>query len=462
MKSPSLTRRLILLSTATLGFAAVVSSSWSQRNDASDLEFREFTGANGKKIEAVIVDRDEKGVTMLMKNGQRLPIPFESLGEEDRAYAESWDKERAIFLQKCRSLTVRSLLELRGYESFKYRLQGNHITVQGEINGKPSTFLIDTGAGTSLLHLGSAEEAGCKIGAMDQKIYGVAGEAPAAWTEIDEIRLGETVIKDQRLLSTDLMKDLPAGASKPEDAIFGAEFLSQLRAVISYREGRVFLRPDLADGETVSEEAPDFRLFKMDDGTTYRANVVSKTSSAVNLRLDNGKESQLAISRLSTPDQEYVEAWNEEAATFMRHCRGLTVEELLELRAYQSFEYERKGNHIFVDGKLNEKETTFMIDTGGATTLLDVNEANEAKCQVGEMTEKIYGIGGEAPAAVTRVGLIQMGDAKIENRSLLSTDLFARSPSGRGQYGAIFGADFLRELDGVITYKENRIFLRRD
>ena len=436
----------------------------AQQNN--EFEYRTFTDTEGRAIEAVIVDKSDTGVTMLLKsNQQRVPVPFEKLSEEDREYAQSWSKERAIFLQKCRSLTVRSLLELRGYESLEYRLEGNSIMVEGEINGRPSKFLIDTGASTSLLHLAAAEESGCKVGEMiPDMIVGIGGKAPAAWTEIDEIRVGETVIKEQRLLSADLAKDRPPGAGKPQDAIFGAEFLTQLRAVISYRERRIFLRPDLADGEVSSEEAPDFRLFKTDDGKTFRGNVISKTSSAVNLRLENGQETQLAISRLSEADQQYVGAWNEEAATFMRYCRGLTVEELLELRNYQSFAYERKGNHIFVDGKLNELETTFMMDTGADTSLLDVGTATDAECpMIGDMGDhKIRGVAGEADAAEMTVSLLQMGEARLENRSILATDLFAQIPSARGEYGAIFGADFMRELDGVITYKEGRIFLRQD
>ena len=149
------------------------------------------------------------------------------------------------------------------------------------------------------------------------------------------------------------------------------------------------------------------------------------------------------------------------AAAFMRHCRGLTVEDLLELRRYQSFEYDRKGNHIFVDGKLHDLETTFMIDTGADMSLLHVATAKEAKCDIGPMDQKIFGVGGEAPAAVTQVKSLQMGDALIENRKVLSADIF-KNFGGSGDYGAIFGADFMRELDGVITYRESRIFLRQD
>ena len=427
---------------------------------AGDIEYRDFTGSNGKTIKAVLVDKTDENVTLLLANGQRATIAYDKLSEADQEFAKSWNKGKAIFLQQCRGLTVRQLLELRGYESFKYTLKGNHVIVDGELNGTPAEFMIDTGAHSSVLHLQSAQNAGCRVGEMDQKIRGIGGEAPAAWTEVDEIRLGESVIKDQRLLSADLMKDRPPGSKKMEDAIFGADFLTQLRAVISYREGRIFLRPDLADGNEESGEAPDFRLFKSSDGSTIRGDVAEKTTSAVKIRTEDGKEQQVAISRLSPEDQQYIADWSPERAAFMKHCRGLTVEELLELREYESFEYERRGNHIYVDGHLNEMPSTFLIDTGAGTSLLHIEAARKAKCDVGGFTETIFGVGGEAPAAVSKVALLKMGKADITNRSILAADLF-KDLGGEPNFDAIFGADFLRELNGVITYRESRIFLRQ-
>ncbi len=77
------------------------------------------------------------------------------------------------------------------------------------------------------------------------------------------------------------------------------------------------------------------------------------------------------------------------------------------------------------------------------------------------MDQKVFGIGGEAPAAITKVPSLEMGRAKFENRRLLSVDLF-KQLGGRREYGGIFGADFMRETDAVITYREQKIFLQPD
>jgi hypothetical protein len=102
-----------------------------------------------------------------------------------------------------------------------------------------------------------------------------------------------------------------------------------------------------------------------------------------------------------------------------------------------------------------------MIDTGAGSSVLHVEWAKETGCDVGPMDQTVFGIGGKAPAAITKVPVLTMGRAKFENRQLLSVDLF-KQLGGNRAYGAIFGADFMRETDAVITYREQKVFLQPD
>jgi predicted aspartyl protease len=431
-------------------------------------EYREFTGSNGKVIKAVLVDKDDGNAMLLMDNGGRAKVPLESLSEEDREYVKSWSKDKALFLQKCRGLTVRELLELRGYEPIPLRFENNSIIVDGKLNGKDARFLIDTGAGTSLLHVPFAEESGCEVGPMDEVIYGVSGQAPAGWTTMKTFQLGQSIFKDRKILATDLTFKMPDGYKPKEDAIFGADFLNTLDAVITYKDRLMFLRPDLSDeskvdldlnDETEGEDSLKFRIFKTKDGKVLRGNVISKSTVSVKLKMTNGQEQSVAFSRLVPEDEAYVRRWSEAGDTFLKYCGGLSIEEVLTLRKYQSFEYERRGNHIFVDGTLNGNEVDYMIDTGADSSLLHLWAAEKNDCEVGPMDKKVHGIGGEAPAAVTKIAELTMGRAKITNRKVLSTDLARFEGDDELDYAGIFGADFMRELDAVITYKESRVFL---
>ena len=415
---------LALLATLACFTASAFSQLIPRKNN--EPEYREFTGSNGKVIKALLIDKTDDTLTLKLPGGQSTTLSYDKLSEADQQYVKEWVKAEELFKSKCKILTVRELLEVRGYESFKFTIKGNHIIVNGELNGNKSQFMIDTGAHSTILHVEAAKAKGCKVGPMDQVINGIGGDAPAALTEVPEIRLGQAFIKDQVLLSADLFKDIP-GARKDHDAILGAEFMTRMRAVISYKEGRIFFRPDLLDddGEAKAVEVPEYRFFKTKDRKTYKGKVAKKNATSVVLKLEGKtKPLTLPVGRLSDDDAKYVTDWSPEKEIFQRQCRDLTVQRILELRKYQSFEYKRRGNHIFVDGELNKKETRFMIDTGAFASVLHVDWAKECGCQVGPMDQTVYGIGGKAPAAITQVPCLRMGRALFENRRLLSFDLF--------------------------------------
>ncbi len=430
---------------------------------ASDHEYREFTSNDGRVIQAVLIDKSDDEAVLLMRNGQRATVPLERLSEDDQQYVTSWSREKAIFLQKCRTLTIRQCLELRGYESFEFRFKNNSIFIDGKINGEPARVLIDTGAGISLLHAPYVEEIGLTVGPLTETVRGVAGEARAGWTDIPTLQLGEAVFNDQRILATDLLKGKPEGARSREDLILGAEFMRQLDAVISYPERRIFLRPDRSDQDEAGlgdgTGSTDFRIFRLRDGTVVRGKITSKTPTVATFQLVNGRSQPYPIDRFTDEDAAFIRNWTEAGALFLEHCQGLTIEDLLTLRGYQSFQFERRGNHLFVDGTLNEQPATYMIDTGADSSLLNLRAATDANCAVGPMDQEVWGIGGSAPAAVTEIPILTMGDAVLTNRRVLATDLNRNDPDLDLGYVGLFGADFMRELDAVLTYTEDRIFL---
>ena len=435
----------------------------SSAQTVPDKDYRAFKGSNGKVIQAVLLDKTVTDAVLLLRDGKRATIPLDRLSDDDQTYVKNWSKDKAMFVQKCRGLAIRQLLELRGYESFEFRLQNNSIFIDGKLNGKPARFLVDTGAGTSLLHAPFATSVGLEVGPLDEKIYGVSGEAAAGWTPVPTIQLGEAVFKDRRILATDLLKDKPPGTKSREDVILGAEFMSKLDAVISYQDRRIFLRPDRSDETEIKsgkgEEAMAFRLFKTKEGKTLRGKVLSKTATAATIQLVDGKPITAFINSFAPADEEYLKAWSEAGAFFLQHCQSLTINELLTLRKYQSFQFERRGNHIFVEGTLNDNKVTYMIDTGADSSLLHISAAKKNGCEVGPLNQVVWGIGGKQDAGVTNIAKLTMGDAMLTNRKVLATDMVRRGEPDNLDYVGLFGADFMRELDAVITYTENRIFL---
>ena len=441
---------------------------------AEEEGYRTFTDAKGRTLEAIVVSKTDTAVNLLIKGRENpVEVALKLLSSKDQAFLKSWVPPKVpsaelkkLFLKTCRTLTVRELLELRGYESFKFTFANNSLIIPGLLNGKKARFLVDTGAHNTILHDAFAKEAGCRMGPYDEVVAGVGGTAPAAYTKVDRIQLGETLLLGKKLLCTDLTNGLPAGSKLKEDAIIGGELLARLDAVISYRERLIFLRPDLGDkpevadvGEKAGEKESqfDFRIFKLKDGTTIRGKLVAKNESGtgITIELVNGENRGFTVDRFKPDDELLIRRWSEDAVAFERNCRDLTVKDLLNIRSYQSFETERKGNHIYVEGALNGQKAKFLVDTGADGSLFNIGSANQYRCEVGPMDQWVYGIGGRAPAAVTKFKSIAVGKTLIENRRILSSDFSSRNSVG------IYGGDFMRELDAVITYREMRLFLRQ-
>ena len=463
-------KRLVLLATAALLLGSQL-PGLSQQTAA----FRRFSTRDGKTFYAAVTGKNDLAVNFKLQDGRPTVMQIRDLSQPDQQFVRKWTKFKDDLLNNAQfaKLAVKEMLEMRGYQSFEFDIRGNHIFVEGELNGKATRFMVDTGADTSLLHTETAKNAGVEMGPFDQEIRGIGGAAPAAVCKVTSIKLGDAIIENRKILAADLFKNF--GGSGDFEAIFGADFLRELDAVISYREGRMFLKPDnlkvAVKPGTPAAAAPaagyaEFKRWTTNEGKAFVAALLDKTDTQVTFRMQNGQVAPWAIEKLAEADKDVVAKWDKlrDVLAKQPEWRTLTVKELLELRGYQSFAYRSSGNHILVDGAVGATKATFLIDTGAFSGVFHLPFSKQAGLEVGPMDQTIHGIGGTAPAALTKVPKLTMGDATIENRTLLSADLFkdAIIPGGKGDHDAIFGADFLRELDGVISYKEARIFLKPD
>ena len=454
---------------AALAFGAFTITPTEAQQAAA---FRRFQTIAGKTFYAAVTAKTDAGVSLRLQNGQPANLLIRELSLPDQQFVRKWTKFKDELLNNAAfaKLTVKELLELRGYQSFEFEIQGNHIFVDGEMNGKKLKMMVDTGAQTSLIHLEAAKTAGLEIGPMDQEIFGVGGKAMAAVSKFTQLKLGDAIIENRRVLATDMSR---VGGGQQFDAIFGADYLRELDAVISYREGRMFLKPENVKSAVVKPAGPvpnpamaEFKRWTTSDNKQFVAALHDKNETQAFFRLQNGQVTPLPIERLAEADKDVVAKWDKLRDQLSKNpeWRTLTTKELLELRSYQSFEYRLDGNHILVDGMVNTVKATFLIDTGAHGGVFHIPFAKSAGIEIGPMNRVISGIGGDAPAADAKVAMMKMGDAVITNRVLMAADLEKDRPSygGKSNHDAIFGADFLRQLDGVINYKEGRIFLKPD
>jgi predicted aspartyl protease len=434
--------------------------------------YRRYTTRDGKTFYAAVLKKDDLSVSFKLQDGRGSQMMIKDLSQPDQLFVRKWTKFKDDLMSNAQfaKLTIKEMLEMRGYQSFEFDIEGNHIYVEGELNGKQTKFMVDTGAHSTLLHITAAKDAGVEVGPMDREVRGVAGSQPAAVAIVKSIKLGDVVVENRKLLATDLGYK---GPPPDEDAILGADILRELDAVISYREGRMFLKPDNLKNAAANKKAPvaapaqgygEVRRWTTSEGKNFVATLLDKDETQVTFRMSTGQVAKWEIAKLADPDKDIVAKFDKLRDLLAKNpeWRTLTVKELLELRAYQSFQYRPSGNHILVDGFVGSVKATFLIDTGAYSGLFHLGFSKKAGLKVGPMDQVVRGFGGTAPAALTEVPKLTMGDAVIENRTLLSCDLWKDSPGGQGDHDGLFGADFLRELDGVISYKEGRIFLKPD
>jgi hypothetical protein len=249
--------------------------------------------------------------------------------------------------------------------------------------------------------------------------------------------------------------------------------MRELEAVIDYPASTIYLKPNnQADWQKVGEEKkglslppgkapdPNLRTWTNREGRTLKGVIIGKTAEKARLRQDDGKLLELSLTALSDADQEFVKNWSPEAYRLNTEFASMTIGEILDARDFLSFKYTIEQNHIIVDGEMNGQKKKYLVDTGAQTTLIDLASAKAAGCEVGPMDFFVVGIGGQkVPAGLAKVKSFKLGDVWLENREVTTAEMFKYRPHTKN-HDALFGGDFLRELDGVIDYRTSRFWLK--
>lgn len=120
-----------------------------------------------------------------------------------------------------------------GELTLKADLRG-HYLVSARVNGRPVRFLVDTGASHVVLSAGDAGRLGLRVNERDfTEIYSTpGGVVRAAPVVLDEVRIGDLVVRDVRASVSRLPMDV---------SLLGASFLARLRGY-EVSGGRMTLR----------------------------------------------------------------------------------------------------------------------------------------------------------------------------------------------------------------------------
>lgn len=197
---------------------------------------RIFTNLEGKKIEAEILSKSDNHVRIRTLSGKEYPIELKTLSETDREFIRNWvDPNSKAAIART---DIAEVMKARGFVGVPFTNEQNHLFVDFEIEGKPVTFLLDSGAMTSIITPAASRELGLVVRESQAQVAGVGGGAKVeGQTKSKDCRFG-----DSEPVSMDLIvMDLPSTGVKIHGLI-GSDFFRAHHAMLDYSGETLWLK----------------------------------------------------------------------------------------------------------------------------------------------------------------------------------------------------------------------------
>lgn len=199
-------------------------------------ETRIFTNLEGRKIEAEILSKSDNHVRVRTLAGKEYPIELATLSEADREFVRKWVDPRSK--DAIARTDIAEVMKARGFVGLEFTNEQNHLFVDFVIEGKPVTFLLDSGAMTSIVTPAAARELGLKVGESQARVAGIGGGAKVeGQASSADCRFGNSgpVAMDF------VVMDLPATGRKI-DGLIGSDFFRSHHAMLDYSGETLWLK----------------------------------------------------------------------------------------------------------------------------------------------------------------------------------------------------------------------------
>ena len=235
--------RLMML----LGFALMLCTSGPlpAQQPGEDTGYRTFTNKAGKTIRAKVIDKKSGIVHLRMSNGITYRVATATLSQADQEFVDSWTpaEEHKARLQ---AVDLKELFSARGFKGVPLKLKNNQSLLEITIAGQRLTFLLDTGAQSSVIDRAKAKALKLNIQENVGFAGGIGGPAgPIGMTFLPLITVGSIQKKNVTVAVFDLSGIVSGqGKSTKFDGIIGFDLLEDLEAVIDYKGGVMYLRED--------------------------------------------------------------------------------------------------------------------------------------------------------------------------------------------------------------------------
>jgi predicted aspartyl protease len=126
---------------------------------------------------------------------------------------------------------------------------------------------------------------------------------------------------------------------------------------------------------------------------------------------------------------------------------------------FQVIELESQSFHIIIDGEINGKAISFIIDTGASRTIIDQSYSSILEKEPHELEKPMAtGLSAEQiPVELYNISSLVLGDVQFKDTQLLTADLSAINEvyskiTGK-TIGGLIGCDFLLRNVKTIDFK---------
>jgi len=191
---------------------------------------REFTGKNGRKIDAEIVSRTATDVELeLAEDGRVVTVPITSLSEADQLFVQTWESEDEK-RQRLRSTEPAEVLLARGYVAFPVEIKEGVPLVVVHLAGKEARLAVNHLNPKPILHDGALERLGLTMTAVEG-----GGQVKGTITP-ETVGNGSENLKGLEFYVATLQ--LPEGV----DGVIGGQTFIDLGAILDFANQKLWLK----------------------------------------------------------------------------------------------------------------------------------------------------------------------------------------------------------------------------
>ena len=203
------------------------------------LHGREFTGKNGKKIDAEIVSRTETQVELKLKDGKTVKVAINSLSSGDQLYVKTWE-DPAAKAERLKGVDLGDVMAAKGYFPLTVESGTNEMFVVASINGKPGKFLVDISAQIPLIKQASLEK-------FELTMTAVPAQGQAGGNTVIGTVRPKTFGNDSGSFAPPecyvlTLEHFPKNVLEQIDGVIGGQFFVDHAAVLDYSGKKLWLK----------------------------------------------------------------------------------------------------------------------------------------------------------------------------------------------------------------------------